>query len=460
MNNNIKNTKNSNEENYIKMTETPVSRLIAGLAVPTIISMLITSIYNMADTFFVSKLGTSASGAVGVIFSLMSIIQSVGFTLGMGSGSNISRLLGQKNYKKANEIASSGFFAALFFGLVLLIFGIAFSDSLIRLLGANNTIFPYAKSYGQYILLGAPFMAASFVLNNILRAQGKAKFAMIGITTGGILNMFLDPIFIFTFDMGIAGAAIATILSQIISFFILLWFYIGKKSSIELSIKHISKDLDTYFLIIKTGLPSFCRQGLASIATVMLNRSAIIYGDAAVAAMSIVSKVFMMIFSVSLGFGQGYQPVVGFNYGAKKADRVRKSFLYTLKVGEICMCSFALVGFLTAEHIIRFFIDNDPKVIEIGSNALRAQCISMIFIPLGVVCNMTFQTIGKSWTATFLSSTRQGLFFLPLIYFLPKVIGLTGIEIAQSCSDILTFVVSLPFAINFFKKINTELTPE
>ena len=449
--------RNQNEENFIKMTETPVGKLISGLAVPTIISMLITSIYNMADTFFVSKLGTSASGAVGVIFSLMSIIQAVGFTLGMGCGSNISRLLGQKKYKKANEIASSGFFASLFFGSILLIIGTIFSDGLISLLGANETIFPYAKSYGQYILFGAPIMAASFVLNNTLRAQGKAKFAMFGITTGGILNMLLDPLFIFTFKLGIAGAAIATILSQFISFCILIWFYIGKKSNIELSIKHISKTAGTYFLIIKTGLPSFCRQGLASIATVMLNRSAIIYGDAAVAAMSIVGKVFMMIFSVSLGFGQGYQPVVGFNYGAKKMMRVKKSFLFTLKVGEICMATFAIIGFLAAEYIIRFFIDNDPKVVEIGARALRAQCISMLFIPLGVVCNMTFQTIGKSWTATFLSSTRQGLFFLPLIYFLPKIIGITGVEIAQSCADILTFAVSLPFAINFFKQLNKGL---
>ena len=449
--------RNQNEENFIKMTETPVGKLISGLAVPTIISMLITSIYNMADTFFVSKLGTSASGAVGVIFSLMSIIQAVGFTLGMGCGSNISRLLGQKKYKKANEIASSGFFASLFFGSILLIIGTIFSDGLISLLGANETIFPYAKSYGQYILFGAPIMAASFVLNNTLRAQGKAKFAMIGITTGGILNMLLDPLFIFTFKLGIAGAAIATVLSQFISFCILIWFYIGKKSNIELSIKHISKTAGTYFLIIKTGLPSFCRQGLASIATVMLNRSAIIYGDAAVAAMSIVGKVFMMIFSVSLGFGQGYQPVVGFNYGAKKMMRVKKSFLFTLKVGEICMATFAIIGFLAAEYIIRFFIDNDPKVVEIGARALRAQCISMLFIPLGVVCNMTFQTIGKSWTATFLSSTRQGLFFLPLIYFLPKIIGITGVEIAQSCADILTFAVSLPFAINFFKQLNKGL---
>ena len=454
----MSNERNQNEENFIKMTETPVGKLISGLAVPTIISMLITSIYNMADTFFVSKLGTSASGAVGVVFSLMSIIQAVGFTLGMGCGSNISRLLGQKNYKKANEIASSGFFASIFFGSLLLIIGTIFSDGLISLLGANETILPYAKSYGQYILFGAPIMAASFVLNNTLRAQGKAKFAMIGITTGGILNMLLDPLFIFTFKLGIAGAAIATILSQFISFCILIGFYIGKKSNIELSIKHISKTADTYFLIIKTGLPSFCRQGLASIATVMLNRSAIIYGDAAVAAMSIVSKVFMMIFSVSLGFGQGYQPVVGFNYGAKKTDRVKKSFLFTLKVGEICMGTFAIIGFLGAEYIIRFFIDNDLKVIEIGSRALRAQCISMLFIPLGVVCNMTFQTIGKSWTATFLSSTRQGLFFLPLIYFLPKIIGITGVEIAQSCSDILTFLVSLPFAINFFKQLNKALS--
>lgn len=445
---------NGNDQaQYVKMTTTPIPKLINSLAVPTIISMLVTSIYNMADTFFVSQLGTSAAGAVGIVFSLMAIIQAIGFMIGMGSGSWISRLLGQQKKEEADQIASSGFFFAIIFGLLLTIFGLLFIDTLMKVLGATDTILPYAKNYARYILLGAAVMSASFVLNNILRSEGKATLSMIGITAGGILNIVLDPIFIFGFHLGISGAAIATLISQCISFCILLACFLFKKSDLHISIKYLSKTPATYAKIVKNGLPSFSRQGLASIATVALNVNAAVYGDAAVAAMSIVGRIFMFILSAMIGFGQGFQPVIGFNYGAKKYDRVKESFFYTWKVGEILLIILAVVGFFAAPYLLALFRKDDLDVIEIGTFAFRAQCFALALQPLGVVCNMAFQSIGRAWQGTFLASARQGIFFLPLILILPGIIGLKGVQLTQPLADVCTFICCIPFMIAFFRDI-------
>lgn len=447
---------NSNEIQFKKMTESPVKSLILSLAVPTIITMMITSIYNSADTYFVSKLGTSASGAVGIVFSLMAIIQACGFTLGMGSGSMISRLLGRQEEERANVAASSAFFAAILIGLVLLAVGTAFKDEVMRLLGASDTILPYARSYVSYILFAAPVMMCVFVMNNILRSEGLAKFAMIGVATGGVLNILLDPIFIFVFRLGISGAAIATALSQCVSFVILLTCFLKGKSTTTISIKKISLRFSTYLEIIQTGLPSFCRQGLASAATILLNLNAAVYGDAAVAAMSIVTKAFMLIFSAILGFGQGYQPVVGYNYGANRIKRVREAFLFNLGAGFVIMTSFAVLGFIFAPQVMTFFIKDDPEVIKIGAFAFRAQCVVMPLLPLNVTCNMTYQSIGRSWTAAFLSILRQGVFFIPFILILPRIWGLAGVEFTQAASDLCSCIVSVFFAVRFLRGLKTQ----
>lgn len=437
---------------YEKMTETPIGRLTISLAIPTIISMLVSSIYNMADTYFVTKIGTSASGAVGVVFTVMTMIQAIGFTLGMGSGTWVGRLLGAKQEEKASEIASSGFYAALVFGLVLAIFGIAFQDSLMTFLGATDTILPYAKEYAKYILLAAPVMCASFVMNNILRFEGMAKFAMVGITTGGILNMVLDPIFIFQLDMGIAGAAIATAISQCVSFVILLSCFLRKKTVVSLSIKHISKDVFIYLEIIKNGLASFCRQGMASLANISLNWAAKAYGgDAVIAAMSIVGKVMWVMFSVIIGFGQGYQPVLGFNFGANRFDRAKEAFFFMLKSCTCIGLVFAVFGYFFAPVIIEEMIGYDRTAVEIGVLAMQAQAVVLPLVPVGVTCNMSYQSIGKSWTATFLSASRQGTFFLPAIFLLPKFLGIFGIQIAQAVADICTFLLGIPFAFYFYR---------
>ena len=443
----------NSQAQFIKMTETPIPNLVSKLAVPTIISMLVSSIYNMADTFFVAKLGTSAAGAVGIVFSLMAVIQAVGFGLGMGSGSNISRLLGQQKNKEADIIASTGFFSAITFGLILTFFGTIFIDYLMKNLGATETILPYAKDYAKYILFGAPIMCASFVMNNILRSEGKATLSMVGITFGGILNIILDPVFIFVFKLGISGAAIATLLSQCISFSLLLSCFIRKKSTTKLHIKNVSKKIGTYFLIIKTGLPSLCRQALASTATIFLNVSASFYGDSAVAAMSIVGRIFMFTMSAMIGLGQGFQPVLGYNYGAKKYDRVREAIFFTGKVGTVVMTSFAVIGFIFAEDIMKVFRKEDLEVIVIGAFAIKMQCLALPTHPMIVVSNMTLQIVGKSWQGTFLSAARQGIFFLPLIIIFSQAMGLIGIQITQPVADVLTAICTVPFMILFFKEI-------
>ena len=295
------------EERYIKMTETPISRLIPSLAIPTIISMLVTSIYNMADTFFVSRISTSASAAVGVSYSLMAMIQALGFTLGMGSGNYLSRVLGSRDEEKAERIASTGFYTAIFVGLVFAAICLPNLDLLVRLLGATDTIAPYAKDYAKYILMAAPVMTGALSMNNLLRFQGLAVYSMIGITTGGILNMILDPIFIFGLNLGISGAALATAFSQCISFGILFFQSLLRKDCVHLKPGKITLSLSLYGEILHGGIPSLCRQGVASIATAALNVAANPFGDAAIAALSIVSRYMMFIGSAMIGFGQGFQ---------------------------------------------------------------------------------------------------------------------------------------------------------
>lgn len=443
----------SQESQYQKMVETPIPRLIVSMAVPTIISMLTNAIYNMADTYFVSQLGTSAAGAVGIVFSLMALIQAVGFMLGMGAGSLISRLLGQQEYDEANRVGSTSFFTALAFGLLLAVLGFLFLDPLMYLLGATPTILPHARNYAQYILLGAPVMCGSFVLNNLLRSQGRAVLSMVGLSFGGVLNIALDPVFIFALGLETGGAAIATLLSQCVSFCIMLSFFLRGKSVVRISLRRVSRQFSTYFSIVKTGLPSFCRQGLASASTVALNVNAAAYGDPAVAAMSIVGRIFMFVFSAMLGFGQGYQPVVGFNYGAQKYSRVRQAFRFSVTVGLVILTSLGLVGFLFAPQIMALFRRDDLAVIEIGAFALQAQCVALLFQPVITISNMTFQVLGRSLQATFISCCRQGIFFLPLIAVLPACFGLAGVQLTQPIADVLTFGCCIPLLLLFFRDL-------
>lgn len=442
------------EEKYRMMTEDPVPKLIGHLAVPTIISMMITSFYNMADTFFVGRIGTSATAAVGVAFPIMAIMQALGFFCGHGSGNSISRKLGAQKADEAKELAATGFFGGLLFGILVTVLGLLFLTPLARILGSTDTILPFTKDYLGIILLGAPFMTSQFVLNNQLRFQGNAFYAMIGVTVGALLNIVLDPILIFTFDMGISGAALATVFSQLVSFAILL---IGIRISgcIPIRVRNIRLSKERLGEITGGGLPSLFRQGLASIATMTLNLGANPYGDAAIAAMSIVGRIAMFAGSALIGFGQGFQPVCGFNYGAKKYARVREAFSFCVKVSAVLLFIIAVIGFAMSDSLIGIFRD-DPEVIRIGTLALRFQCLTFTLNGWIVFNNMMMQTIGKTFYASVLASARQGLFFIPAILILPHFCGILGIQSAQAAADILTVIITTILYRIVMKEIKAE----
>ena len=437
---------------FRRMTETPIPQLVLSLAAPTILSMLITSIYNLADTFFVGQISTSASGAVGVVSSLMAIIQALGFMLGHGAGTIISRSLGSRDTTAATRFASTSFFTALVFGVVLAVAGLGTLPHFMMLLGSTETILPHACAYARPILIAAPLMISSLVMDNILRYEGKASFAMIGLVTGGVLNIALDPLFMFVFELGTAGAGIATALSQSISFCILLSMFLQGKTVSQFRLSAVTREARDFGRILLGGAPSFGRQGLNSIGGMLLNLAARSYGDAAVAGMSIVSRIFMFIISVAIGVGQGLQPVASFNYGARKYRRVRQAAIFTIEAA-FCML-VVLVGlcWVNGDALIRLFRD-DPAVTAVALPAFHYQCLAMLLQPIIVVANMTFQSVGASGRATFLACCRQGVFFIPLILILPRTHGLFGVEICQPIADVLTFLVSLPFLIAFLQQL-------
>ncbi len=438
---------------YEKMTTWPIPKLVITLGIPTTISMLVTNIYNMVDTYFVSELGNSASGAVGVVFGLMAIIQAYGFMFGHGAGSIIARKLGQKDAHSASVFASLSIMACLCVGTLIGVLGLLFINPLMRILGSTETILPYAKQYGIYILITSPLTMTSFALNNILRYEGKAFFAMIGLTIGAVLNIIGDPILIFGLDMGIAGAGLSTAISQVVGFLILISMFFRGKTLSKLNVKFIKENPKGIFEIVATGFPSFCRQGLSSVATMTLNNLAGgVGGDAAVAAMSIVNRITFFIFAVGLGIGQGFQPVASFNYGARIYSRVKKAFFFTFGAGELLLGVFVVFGLLFSDHLIGLF-RNDPAVIEIGTLSLKLQLLALFFHPLTICSNMLFQSIGENTNATFLSLLRSGILFIPILLVLTSFFGLFGVQSAQAIADVLAFFIAAPLVLRFLQKL-------
>lgn len=440
------------EEKYRKMTQPPVQKVILKLAVPCIISMLVTAFYNMADTFFVGMLDdTSASGAVGVAFSMMAIIQAVGFFFGHGSGNFISRCLGQKNYENAAKMAATGFFSAFFAGILICIAGSVFLKPLAYLLGSTDTILPYTMAYMQVILLGAPWMCASLVLNNQLRFQGSAIYAMVGIFSGAVINIGLDPLLMFTFGLGVAGAGWATIISQFISFVILL-IGCSRGGNLRISFKNMQFKGSYYLQMLKGGLPSLARQGLASVATICLNQAAKGYGDAAIAAMGIVQRIMHFGASAMIGFGQGFQPFCGFNYGAKLYRRVKDGFRFCVKGSFFFLLFVSTLLILIAEPLVGAF-RNDPDVIAFGTLALRLQCMTFPLQSWIVMSNMMEQVMGRTVPATFLAMARQGVFFIPAVLGLTALFGPVGVQSAQSVADVLTIACAVPIQLYVMRSL-------
>lgn len=433
------------DEKQYKMTHSPLPRLVCELSAPAIVGMLITSIYNMADTFFVGRLGSSsASGAIGVALPLMSIIQAIGFFFGHGSGNYISRALGRRDETSAETMAATGFFLSIGFGLIVTAFGLIALNDMVFWLGSTDTIAPYARDYMRFILLGAPWMIGSLVLNNQLRFQGSALYGMIGITTGAVLNMALDPICIFALNMGVAGAALATVISQFVSFVMLL---LGTRrgGNIRIRASKVAVNKENLREILRGGSPSLWRQGLNSISVICLNTAARPYGDAAITALSIVGRVMMLAVSAVIGFGQGFQPICGYNYGARQFARVRKAFWFCVKISFLFLLVMAIIGAVFAPSIVEVFMAGDnAEVTRIGSVCLRLQCILFPLMSFVFLSNMMLQTMGMAVRASLLAISRQGLFLIPAILILPPIFGLLGVQLAQPVSDFFSLLLTIP----------------
>lgn len=439
------------EARYRDLTETPVPKLILRLSVPTIISMLVTAIYNAADTFFVGRISTEATAAVGLAFSVMAIIQAMGFFCGQGSGNYLSRMLGAGKRKEAEEMAATGLALALILGILLAAAAIAYLRPLALFLGATGSTVEETAGYLRIIVLGAPFMIGQFVINNQLRFQGSALYAMIGLLCGAALNIGLDPLLIFVLDMGVEGAALATICGQVVSFFVLL---AGSMRGVNIRLNIRNVRLNGHYLvqIVNGGIPALFRQGLASVAAVLLNRAAGAYGDAVIAGMSVTTRVMMFVSSALIGFGQGYQPVCAFNYGAGKRNRVREGYFFCVRYGTLFLLAMSLFCLYFAPRIIGFFRDA-PDVIAVGTAALRWQAAVLPLQACVVVTNMMLQSIGKGVKASITASARSGIFFIPLILLLPRLFGLTGVEMTQAAADVLSVFLSVPLAVSELKKM-------
>lgn len=446
------------QQKFVRLTTAPVEKLVCRMAIPSMISMLVSAFYNMADTFFIGKISTQATGAIGIVFSYMALIQAVAFFFGHGGGTYISRELGKQRVEQAERMAANSFFLSLCFGVLFAVLGFLFMSPFLRFLGATETILPEAESYFTYILLASPFIMGSFVLNNLMRMQGNAHRATIGIAAGAVLNVVLDPILIFGFELGIQGAAIATAISQVLGFFLLLYMS-DKGGGIRIQIRLFSPDRKVFSEITAGGMPSLCRQGLASLAAVCLNNVAGVYGDSAIAAFSVVNRIFMMANSGLIGFGQGFQPVCGFNYGAQLYDRVRKAFWFCVKISTVALLVLGAGIFLFAEPIVTAFRADDPELVRIAVRALRYQCAVFPLLGWITIVNMYLQNIRHTVPATIVAAARQGIVLIPVLYLMVPWFGLNGLLFAQPVADLLTFGLAIPFGLSALRGMRMSNKP-
>ena len=447
---------------YERMTGTPVPKLILQLAVPTIISMSVSALYNLADSYFVGHISTGATAAVGIAFAYQAFIQAIGFFFGSGSGNYLSRALGARDAKGAGQMAATGFFSALFLAVAVAILGFVFLTPICRALGATDEVLPDARDYMRYLLLATPFLVSQMSLNNQLRMQGNALFAMMGVASGAVLNIFLDPLFIFGLDMGVAGASLSTAISQFVSWCLLLWGT-SFKGNVHIYLRNFAPSRERYREIGAVGLPSLMRQSLGCLSTICLNWAAAKYAlpgceASTIAAFSVVARTMQCAMSVVIGFGQGFQPVCGFNWGAGLYGRVRQAYVFTMKTSTIAILIMSTLGFIFAPQVIAFFRSEDAELIRIGSTVLRWQCVAFPLVGVTTPTNMLLQNIRRTVKATLLSASRQGIFFYPAILTAPRLWGISGLQCTMAIADICTFFLSVPFALGMLRELTLRET--
>ena len=451
-----KGTIKQNDRKNMMLNE-PIHRIIPKMAIPTIVAFLINSIYSLADTYFVSSLGTNATAAVSVNASLDQLIMMCGSMLAMGANSYIARLLGQNDDKKASQVLSTAFFTACGLGALLLVFGSIFMTPMVRLLGATPTCEAYSIEYATYVLMAAPFMACNFVMNQCLRSEGSATLSMVGMGFGGILNCILDPIFIFGLDMGVAGASLATALSKVVSFAILIFPYLTRRSLLHLSIRNYKPSRDIIKEIVSVGSSSMFRSGLAVVAAIMLNNLAGAISDSVLAGIGVCTKIMMFPFGIILGFGNGFQPVAGFNWGAKRYDRVKESYRFSSRVafwGGALMAAFCI---LFADQLIILFAGTDEEMRRIGAFAIITQAIALPIHAWVAIVNMYCVGLGDARGALALSTARQGSCFIPILYPLAWLFGAWGVGSVQAVADVLTVVLAIPILRGMNRKLNAAM---
>lgn len=441
------------------MLEDNVRTLILKMSVPTITAQLITTVYNLVDTFFVSTLGTNATAAVGVNSSLERTITLVGSLIGAGACSYIARLLGAKRDEEANRVMSTSFFSGFAIGLVILAAGVIWTEPLVNLLGATNDCRQYSMQYASYVLIAAPFMIGSYIMNMCLRSEGSATYAMVGIAFGGVLNCFLDPIFIYGMGLGVAGASMATAISKFISFCILLYPYLKKRTVVEITLKKIQFVVDDIKEVLAIGSTSFFRAAFSVLASILTNRIAGSFSTSALAALSVANRIMEFPFAIILGFGQGFQPVVGFNWGAKQKKRVKECFKFGSQFSIIGAIAIAMVLALIATPIVHVFNrEADAEVLRLGVLCIRLQCATMVAHAWGSIINMFYCGVGKAKYALAMSTARQGYCFLPVLLIAPVVLGINGIVAAQALADLVSLLVAVPLGLKAMKVIE-ELEP-
>ena len=448
------------QDRKLMMLNQPIHRVIPKMAIPTIVAFLINSIYSLADTYFVSSLGTNATAAVSVNASLDQLIMMCGSMLAMGANSYIARLLGKNDDKKASQVLSTAFFSAFAIGALLLICGTVFMVPMVRLLGATPTCEAYSIDYATYVLMAAPFMACNFVMNQCLRSEGSATLSMVGMGFGGILNIVLDPIFIFHFDMGVAGASLATAISKVVSFTILIFPYITRRSLLHLSIRNFKPTRDIVTEVVSVGSSSMFRSGLAVVAGILLNTLAGDISDSVLAGIGVCTKIMMFPFGIILGFGNGFQPVAGFNWGAKRYDRVREAYRFSSRVafwGGALMAAFCIVF---ADQLIILFAGTDEEMRRIGAFAIITQAIALPIHAWVAIVNMLCVGLGNAKGALALSTARQGTCFIPILFPLAWIFGAYGVGAVQALADVLTMVLAVPIIRGMNKKIDAALAGE
>ena len=439
------------------MLREPVWRVIPKMAIPTIIAFLINSIYSLADTYFVSSLGTNATAAVSVNASLDQLIMMTGSMLAMGANSYIARLLGQGDDKKASQVLSTSFFTAGAFGALLMLFGSLFMGPMVRLLGATPTCEQYAIDYATYVLMAAPFMSCNFVMNQCLRSEGSATLSMVGMGFGGILNCVLDPIFIFGLDMGVAGASLATAISKWVSFIILIFPYISRRSLLHLSVKNIHYSWDIISKVASVGSSSMFRNGLAVVAGILLNDIAGNISDSVLAGVGVVTKIMMFPFGIILGFGNGFQPVAGFNWGAKRYDRVAQSYKFSSITALIGGAVMGIGLAIFADPIIVLFAGSDPEMRHIGAICMWTQCLALPLHAWVAMVNMYCVALGNAKGAMALATARQGSCFLPILHMLAFFFGAYGVASVQAIADLLSLALAFPIIFSMKKKVKAAL---